>query len=723
MLCSFCVYPTIRAGAQTEWTYDTPIEAASRPAWMERVVMICESPWADGSRKALKPHVQALKDAGFTLMNMYPDGFCRLHPPEAGETWPAECRAEVAAMHAAGMKALAGVYPFVGSRGPSDLLTKHPEWRLRADDKTPEAPGLGCLLSPFGDALIERLVARVKEFDIDGFQFDGWYQSTYCRCESCKSRYKAEAGLDLPPKADTRDPAYLRYMVWRDKRLLDRFVQLRKAVKQAKPDAVLVNWNNNDAAGNYPSWMPEALNCLNDWTNKEWWDTFDDSAVWLIKRLCGSAGDRPAGVQPYMFMRHGLDIQSGVYHGSSCPITEVLYRAHKVMAMGSIPIIWPGARQGWTTSDSAQVSQALADFLPTVHQTRTLPYAACIDSYTTLQMAKIPPAEAAKRVGSHRFGMARALLEEHIPFDVLSEHNLTAQSLARYKVVILPNNACMPDRLVKLLRDFVAAGGGVVASFETSLYDGWGERRPDFALGDLFRASYGSSAAVSACRIRFSTAAHPVTDSPALKSLMGAAGYTTYAGAFARVTALPQSIAPLTALDVVHEKDSALKDWQPLLLSEHGAGRVAYFPAAMDAAYYEAGYPYERLLLANAVRWAAKQPPPVQVTAPMCVQASFFTKEQGSSRQTIVHLLNTINSTTGNGSQQEKEYAIREEVVPIAGVRVTFAGARPERAYAVPGRAPLALRAVPTGWEATLPELGQHAAVVAEYPVRGGISR
>jgi len=262
----------------------------------------------------------------------------------------------------------------------------------------------------------------------------------------------------------------------------------------------------------------------------------------------------------------------------------------------------------------------------------------------------------------------------------------------------------------------VKAGGGLVASFETSLYDGWGERRPDFALGDLFHASYVSRSPDSAHRIGFAASPHPITVSPKLKSLMGASGNTTYAGAFARVTALPQSMAPLTGLDVAHEKDPALKDWQPLLLSQTGAGRVAYFPAAMDAAYYEAGYPYERILLANAVRWAAKQQSPVLVTAPMCVQAGFFTKEQGSIRQTIVHLLNTLNSTTGNGSQQEKEYAIREEVVPIAGIRIAFTGGRPARAYAIPGKTPLPLRTVPDGWEVTLPELGQHAAIVAEYP-------
>jgi hypothetical protein len=127
-----------------DWGYDTLVEPLPRPAWIEKVVVICEVPWADSERKKLKPHVQRLKDAGLSVVVMHSDGLCRLHTPDATERWPAECHAEVKASHAAGIKVLAGVYPFVGSRGPRDLLTSHPDWRARKDDRIPDAPGEGC---------------------------------------------------------------------------------------------------------------------------------------------------------------------------------------------------------------------------------------------------------------------------------------------------------------------------------------------------------------------------------------------------------------------------------------------------------------------------------------------------------------------------------------------------------------------------------------------------
>lgn len=716
---SISMLPSI-SKAQTNsvdgWMYDTVVQPLPAPAWMDKVVMICDTPWVDQSRNAVKPWVKILLDADFVPMNMYPDSFCRLWEPSKDEIWPQECHAEVKAMHARGMKVLAGVYPTVGERGPRDLLNAHPEWRSRQENKVPDAPGLGCLISPFGDALIDLLVQRVKEYGIDGYQFDGWYQWTYCCCPGCRERYKKETGLDIPAKADVTKSDYLHYLVWRDHKLLQRFEQLRTAIKAVKPDAVLVQWNNNDCGGSYPSWMPEALNCVADWTNKEWWDSFDCSNMWLIKRLRGSSGDRPAGVQPYMFMRHGFDVQSGVYHGSSCPMEEVRYRMHKVMTLGSIPIIWPGARAGWTDADTMQVAKDYADFLPYIHNTKSLKYALCIDSYTTLQMQKSTRREdTEERITSSRAGAFRALTEEHIPFDVVSEHNLTPDLLSGYKVVILPNNFCMSERIAQLLRKYVENGGGLIASFETSLHDEWGNPRKDFALADLFDASYISSAPATACRIDFTETKHQITDDAIMHGLMGSHGNTTYYGMFARIKPDPGAICPMKCIDAEHEKDDMLKNWTPVVLSSHGKGKVAYFPAAIDAAYYNAGYPYERMLYANAVRWTAGELPAVLVNAPKCVIAGFYIQQDAKYKRTIVHLLNDLNTTTGHGSKEEKQLAIREEVLPISGIRIIFAGEKPSKVYLVPGGKPLHTVKRANGWEVAVPRLDLHTAVVAEY--------
>ena len=175
--------------------------------------------------------------------------------------------------------------------------------------------------------------------------------------------------------------------------------------------------------------------------------------------------------------------------------------------------------------------------------------------------------------------------------------------------------------------------------------------------------------------------------------------------------------APLTGVRVPKEKKDRHRGipWIPLLIGNRGAGRVAYFPAAMDAAYYEAGYPYERMLLSNAIRWTAGVEPPVRVIAPMCVQAECFTQNGGTLRRTIVHLLNDINTATGHGSTEEKHCAIREESVALSGLKVTFAGPRPVRVYCVPGNQQLEVSQTGEGCTVVVPPLWLHVAVIAEY--------
>jgi beta-galactosidase GanA len=62
--------------------------------------------------------------------------------------------------------------------------------------------------------------------------------------------------------------------------------------------------------------------------------------------------------------------------------------------------------------------------------------------------------------------------------------------LKPYKLLILPNIAALSDAQCNQLKKFVEAGGSIVATFETSLYDEQGRRRSNFGLSDLFDVTY-----------------------------------------------------------------------------------------------------------------------------------------------------------------------------------------------------------------------------------------
>ena len=109
--------------------------------------------------------------------------------------------------------------------------------------------------------------------------------------------------------------------------------------------------------------------------------------------------------------------------------------------------------------------------------------------------------------------------------------------------------------------------------------------------------------------------------------------------------------------------------WSPTRI---GTGRVVYLAGGFDAAYYLYAYPYQRLLLANAIDWAASGPPPVTVEAPMCVHATVMRQTTGGAERLIVHLYSDLNTTAFHALPND-DVPLREEVVPIHDIRVTFA--------------------------------------------------
>ena len=124
-------------------------------------------------------------------------------------------------------------------------------------------------------------------------------------------------------------------------------------------------------------------------------------------------------------------------------MTEVLYRAHETMAMGGVPdhLEWrprrlDGGRLGAHDAGHGHFPPLRAG--DKVLQIRPVHRLLFIASKREIPLDGKLTEHMAEKLTNHRVGMARALLEEHIPFEIVSEHNVTPEMLAEYKVVILP---------------------------------------------------------------------------------------------------------------------------------------------------------------------------------------------------------------------------------------------------------------------------------------------
>jgi hypothetical protein len=77
----------------------------------------------------------------------------------------------------------------------------------------------------------------------------------------------------------------------------------------------------------------------------------------------------------------------------------------------------------------------------------------------------------------------QALIQAHVPFDIIFDDQLA--ELAKYRALVLPDQECLTDEQIGLIRRYVEGGGGLVATENTSLFDARRRRRMNFGLSEV----------------------------------------------------------------------------------------------------------------------------------------------------------------------------------------------------------------------------------------------
>jgi hypothetical protein len=643
----------------------------------------------------------------------------------------------VAACHHAGMRLVLGLPPFP----PVALVRQHPDWRVHPDRSDaarkvePREDDLGtrlcCNLGPWGDYLIALCAELIADYRLDGFSFDGNYHPSVCFCPACTAAYRQERRRDLPDRVDLDDVAYREYLVWRGERLEDHYRRLQRRIKQADPNAVLMSWTVN--AGRYghfltsPRAMPTRMNRLFDLPMQEWW--LDETNLggsiapaFGAAYLRATVGDRPCASEPYLMSR------GNPYSSDSFPAHERLTRCLLAVTNGNVL----AESFGWSGHGASVTSdfQEIARRERYMTRTRALPWAGLLVSEQTRQFYAYK--DIPERFLPHVLGTFRAAAEEHLPLTLLNDWDLNAAALERYAVVVLANAAALSDAQVAAVRAYVRGGGGLVATGETSLCDEIGRPRRDFALADLFGVSYQGRPTAPLQRPRLDPNFAVTIDENYWRQRSGAATVTWTDHPMlqdARLRRLvPQKSAtfrgPLVQVSEPAQGSEVAIRLKPeggsgpptpgAVLRTFGSGRVAYFAAGIDAALWSYAYPYQRRLLVRALEWTARTPSPISVKAPMCVQATCFEQADRSGRRRIVHLFNGVNTAADHGLPA-MEVPLREEVLPIHDIEVTFLRDVPKRFHCEPGGQKVMVRQEGKTVVVRLPPLEIHAMLIGEY--------
>ena len=309
-----------------------------------------------------------------------------------------------------------------------------------------------------------------------------------------------------------------------------------------------------------------------------------------------------------------------------------------------------------------------------------------------------------------------ALMEAHIPFDVLSDKLLTAERLRRYKVVVLSNLACMSDDTAAAIEAYAKGGGGVIASFDVGIAHPDGTLRAQPALaGKISGQPVGRREDLKSSYAKVEDASDPllsgIGDTDLIPNEGALVEIAQQAGRSAPLTLVPPVIAHSGATISIPECSSIQETTNiPIVVrGEHGRGRVVYFCNETEALFYRYGFPDLGRVLANAVQWALNEPADVEVRAPDFVEVTFMAQPG----RALVHLVNfPLEKPVNTGWRHVGRTLVAVENIPV---RLALRdGTRVKEARLATTEEALPVQMAGAYAEVIVPRLADHEIVVFE---------
>ncbi|ACB76411.1 alpha-amylase family protein [Opitutus terrae] len=569
-----------------------------------------------------------------------------------------------AACRAAGIRVIARV-DFRGVEEP--IYREHPDWFGVTAEGTPltldyTTPTLyaGCYNSYHRNEHAERFIRHLlKHYPLDGIWHNSIAVAGICYCPRCREGFRSAIGADLPVMSDASPAELDRYMLWKAATADRHVARMRATVKSFGADKAYAAevfgsmfqsggaiWSGIDlysARDHFDFLIATAFISENNAELR--YDEIFHSAT-LVRLMKSMTPDKEAVIL------YGDNGTSHRYIMDAPAETQVwLWEALSVGGR-----FWNCGFTGMhpdSTHDRRAAYNSVAAYEFVRDHEAVLAHHAPVAnvglfySRATRQFYRTASAQG-DRFGAAIQGTERALLEGHLPYDFIPDDQLTPERLARYRVVILPNVRCLSDAEIALFRDYVRAGGGLIATFATSLHDPAGQPRSDFGLADVFGCSFtGRSADTRKDTYQFiAQPQHPLVapDSGRTELLLNY-------GTTLLCRAQPDAQVICTHVPTVNNQppekawvESWSREFPTAIEHRFGAGRCLYFSNQPDQNTYDIGHPDARLLLERAVRHLAGDALPIaESRMPASVHVG-LTRSLVAPQEFIVSFVNTTSA-------------------------------------------------------------------------------
>jgi hypothetical protein len=618
---------------------------------------------------------------------------------------------------------------------------EHPEWLQRLADGRPYGEvyplyGNGttmCVNSHWRDWAFG-LVEAVAHTGADGAFLDGPVVfPDCCYCESCRALFRERCGADLPLEMDWDSPLWKEFVAFREDSLAGFVREARAAFRKHTPEGILFC--------NAGTFRPGAWRVARDIERLQ-----DSQDICLAEAFFHPGrADIPlhfaaltgkyerAGQLPGMVGMHHL---YGPYHYVSLNAEEMglalaqaaavgagvyVVTAHDAittMAEETLAGMEPLALQEryedlWVGAESGAEIAVLASSA-TLHF-----YVSCLEGIyqeggpaieeglvADLSTRKHVDWAARKQVSDQLVTLAfdgwfDVLTRHHFQFDVLLDSRVTTDELSRYRLLILPNVACLHDAQIDAIEAYLQQGGALIASFESGAYDERGRRRERWRIGEL-------------CGIQRLVGAFTVSKSEEFTVLAAEDEIARGLGKGhlvprAHYAALVESELPPAA--VYYETTGGLyrplrqPSSRPSIVAQRSP-RTVYLAEELGHAYSTLKTPWHEDLLCNAVQFCLDSNPAVTTDGPSTLEIELWRKPG----KLLLHLVNNTGDMRRPIGQR----------IPLSAFMIRVqCPAEPGKIWTArkgPGREPALAHTWRDGQlEITLPGLDLYDIVVAEW--------
>jgi hypothetical protein len=587
------------------------------------------------------------------------------------------------------------------NRAAEDLFRAHPDWFARQLSGQPyraEDKYVTCVNSAYYDEYIPGILTEIVERSRpEGFTDNSWSglgRDSICYCENCARKFRDKTGQDLPRAKDWSSPVYRQWIEWNYERRLEVWDLNNRVTKAAGgPECLWIGMNSGSISTQSRSFRNFAEICkrseivLLDHQARADSTGFQQNAETgkLVHGLLGWDKLMPESMALYQNARNQFRL-------ASKPAAE----ARMWMIAGIAGGIQPWWHHvGAYHEDRRMYHTAEPVFRWHKENARYLvdrrPVAAVGVVWSQKNTDYYGRDEAAELVDAPYRGWIQALIRARIPYvPVCADH--IERDAGEFSALALPNLGALSDEQCAAIRQFSARGGGVVATGATSLYNEWGDARPDFALAALF----GAHATASAFPRRGPGSGSPnVTQTvhsylrltPELRGQVWGpkAGdepvpqgerhavlrgfeetdIVAFGGLLEPMRLDADVTVPLTFVPPfpTFPPETAWMrqpktDVPALALRMAGESRVAYLAADLDRRYANENLPDHGDILANLVRWATAGRIPLEVRGAGLIDCHLY-RQQGRA---ILHLVNLTNAGAWR--------APMEELIPVGPLQV-----------------------------------------------------